>query len=83
MVNGAYNAASRGGATPWNGASASGSLKYYNMTGLDEGQGNLTTMDGAVQQADDSGLAAALKKHGEVTSQANGKPNFNTTRARK
>jgi hypothetical protein len=83
MVNGAYNAASRGGAAPWVGASATGSYKYYSMSGLDEGQGNLTTMDGAVQQADDTALAAALKKHGEGTGQANGKPNFNTMRTRK
>jgi hypothetical protein len=83
MVAGSYNAASKGGAAPWNGASATGSYKYYSMAGLDEGQGNLTTMDGAVLQADDASLAAALKKHGEGTGQTNGKPNFNTTRARK
>lgn len=83
MVNGAYNAASRGGAAPWIGASTPGSYKYYSMSGLDEGQGNLTTMDGAVQQADDAALAAALKRHGEVIGQDNGKPNFNTTRPRK
>ena len=83
MVAGSYDAASKGGAAPWIGASASGSYKYYSMSGLDEGQGNLTTMDGAVLQADDASLAAALKKHGEGTGQTNGKPNFNTMRTRK
>jgi len=83
MVSDSYSAASRGGAAPWIGASATGSYKYYSMSGLDEGQGNLTTMDGAVQQADDATLAVALSKHGAGTGHANGKPNFNTMRVRK
>ena len=36
------------------------------MAGLEQGQGNISTTDGAVQQADDSQLQGAIKKHREA-----------------
>jgi prepilin-type N-terminal cleavage/methylation domain-containing protein len=83
VASGTYDAASVGGAVGWNGADAGGTLKYYAMSGLDAAQGNLVTMDGATQQTDDAGLAAAVRTHGEGTGLKNGKPNFNTMRMRK
>ena len=81
--NGVYNVGTKGGVVGWNGADATGSLKYYALSGLDASQGNLVTIDGATQQTDDAGLAAAAQKHGEGTGLTNGKPNFNTMRMRK
>ena len=81
--NDVYNVGTKGGVVGWNGADATGSLKYYAMSGLDASQGNLVTIDGATQQTDDAGLAAAAQKHGEGTGLTNGKPNFNTMRMRK
>ena len=81
--NGQYNTGTKGGVVGWNGADAGGTLKYYAMSGLDAGQGNLARMDGSTEQADDVGLAAAVEQHGRGEGWTNDTANFNTMRMRK
>ena len=58
--NGVYNVGTKGGVVGWNGADATGSLKYYALSGLTLRKATVTT-DGATQQTDDAGLAAAAQ----------------------